>query len=381
MMSAIPMLWLQAEAAIGKHIMQQDEALEKRIQERVSVSEDEIISLDIILEDGGSISHVGIKEREFIIYGCRTMIGCIGWVATSSDYRERGLATRLMKRAGQKINDDNGDVMLVSGDRDLYRRRGCVPAAVTNKFIISRADAEKLDTSDIQLVPYSEDSLLDIANIYQKEPVRFHRHLAEFRALLKEWAPAPLWTGTDVYMLSDSGESLSYVVTQEPRDEDGGNGRLAIAEYGGSRKTVINSIKALFARHDVEELQFFVAEHDLEFLHILKQQDFEGVKGSLEGHTLKIINLPRLMDRLASYIQERVGREIAGSLKFAQDGDKSKIIYKHESMELDGESLPVLIFGTHDEAEKEIISSAKSMTSIFQALFPLPFVWPGLNSY
>ena len=62
--------------------------------------------------------------------------------------------------------------------------------------------------------------MLDIVNIYQKEPVRFHRHLAEFRALLEEWDPAPFWTGTDVYTLSDNGESLGYVVTQEPGNND-----------------------------------------------------------------------------------------------------------------------------------------------------------------
>ena len=169
--------------------MRRDEALEKRIQERISIDEDDITNLDIILEDGQSISHVGMKEREFIIYGCRTMIGCIGGVATKSDYRERGLATRLMKRAIQKIDEDKGDVMLVSGGRDLYRRRGCIPAAVTNKFLVTRTDAEKLGSSDIQLIPYAEDSLLDIVNIYQKEPVRFHRHLAEFRALLERRTP------------------------------------------------------------------------------------------------------------------------------------------------------------------------------------------------
>ena len=85
--------------------MRRDEALEMRIHERISTSEDEIVSLDIVLEDGQPISHVGMKEREFVIYGCSTMIGCIGGVATRADYRERGLATRLMKSAIQKIDD------------------------------------------------------------------------------------------------------------------------------------------------------------------------------------------------------------------------------------------------------------------------------------
>ena len=89
--------------------MQQDKELEKRIRERVSVSEDNIVNLEIVLDDAHSISHVGIKERGLIIYGCRTIIGCIGGVATKSDYRQKGLATRLMKRSVQQINQDQGD--------------------------------------------------------------------------------------------------------------------------------------------------------------------------------------------------------------------------------------------------------------------------------
>ena len=67
--------------------MRRDEALAKRIQERISISEDEIVSLDLVLADGQPISHVGMKEREFIIYGCRTIVGCIGGVGTEPNYR------------------------------------------------------------------------------------------------------------------------------------------------------------------------------------------------------------------------------------------------------------------------------------------------------
>ena len=58
--------------------MRRDEELEKRIQEKVSLRKEDILNLDIVLEDGRRISHVGMKEREVIIYGCRTILGCVG---------------------------------------------------------------------------------------------------------------------------------------------------------------------------------------------------------------------------------------------------------------------------------------------------------------
>ncbi len=362
--------------------MQQDRELEKRIKERVSVSEDNIVSLDIVLEDGRSISHVGIKERELIIYGCKTIVGCIGGVGTRPDYRQKGLATRLMKRSVQQINNDQGDIMLVSGDRDLYRRQRCFPAAPMYRIRVTRSDAEKFDNSNIKLVPYSEEYLPHVVNIHQKEPVRFHRHLEEFRVMLERRTPAPFWTRTEVFMLIDGHDVLGYIMVQEPRDDRRGKGRIrAIAEYAGVRSAIADSIKLLFDRYKMEELLFFVPEHEFEFLHILHQMGIRGEKRNLSGHTFRIINLPRLMDRFTPYIEERIGRDRAALLNFAQEGEKFTITYKQERLELGDESLVALIFGTVHEIEGEAISRSGEMAELLQGLFPLPFLWPGLNSY
>jgi GNAT superfamily N-acetyltransferase len=363
-------------------MMQQDKELEKRTKERVSISEENIVNLDIVLDDAHSISHVGIKERELIIYGCKTIVGCIGGVATRSDYRQKGLATRLMNRSIQQIDHDQGDVMLVSGDRDLYRRQRCFPAAPMYRIRVTRSDAEQFGDSNIKLVPYNQEYLPHVINIHQKEPVRFHRDMPEFRAMLERRTPAPFWTRTEVFMLFDGDDVLGHIVVQEPRDDRRGKGSVrAIAEYAGVRSAIADSIKLLFGQYKMEELLFFVPEHDAEFLHTLHQMGIRGEKRNLSGHTFRIINLPRLMDRLIPYIEERIGRDRAALLNFAQEGEKFTITYKQERLELDDESLVALIFGTVHEIEGEAISRSGEMAELLQALFPLPFLWPGLNSY
>ena len=362
--------------------MQQDKELEKRIKERVSVSKDNIVNLDVVLDDAHSISHVGIKERELIIYGCKTIVGCIGGVATKSDYRQKGLATRLMNRSIQQINHDQGDIMLVSGDRDLYRRQRCFPAAPMYRIRVTRSDAEGFDGSNIRLVPYNQEYLLHAISIHQKEPVRFHRDMQEFRVMLERRTPAPFWTRTEVFMLIDGDDVLGHIVIQEPRDDRRGKGSVrAIAEYAGVRSAIAGSIKLLFNRYKMEELLFFAPEHESEFLHILHQMGIYGEKRNLGGHTFRIINLPRLMDRFTPYIEERIGRDSARSLSFARESGKFTITYKQECLELDDESLVALIFGTSHGIEGEVISRSGEMGELLQALFPLPFLWPGLNSY
>jgi len=106
-----------------------------------------------------------------------------------------------------------------------------------------------------------------------------------------------------------------------------------------------------------------------------------GEERDLSGHTFRIINLPRLMDRFTPYIDERIGRDRARFLNFAQESDQFTITYKQERLELDDESLVALIFGTSQEVEDEAISRSGEMADLLQAIFPLPFLWPGLNSY
>ena len=160
-----------------------------------------------------------------------------------------------------------------------------------------------------------------------------------------------------------------------------GKGRVrAISEYAGYRDAVADSIDLLFARYDMEELFFSVPEHDAGLLRILKRSGIQCERRNLSGHTFRIINFPRLMDRFAPYIRERVGEE-ANSLKFSQEGDKFSIIYKQERLELDGKSLVILMFGTYDGAEKNITFPTSEMSELMKALFPLPFLWPGLNSF
>jgi len=200
--------------------------------------------------------------------------------------------------------------------------------------------------------------------------------------MLERRTPAPFWTRTEVFMLFSGHDVLGHIVIQEPRDDRRGKGRVrAIAEYAGARSAIADSIKLLFDRYKMEELLFFIPEHESEFLHILHQMGIRGEKRNLSGHTFRIANLPRLMDRFTPYIEERIGRDRARSLNFAQESDQFTITYKQERLELDDESLVALIFGTSREIEGEVISRAGEMEELFQSLFPLPFLWPGLNSY
>ena len=84
------------------------------------------------------------------------------------------------------------------------------------------------------------------------------------------------------------------------------------------------------------------------------------------------------MERLHPYIEERLG-EKADSLEFHQKGDEYRIRLGGEELTVRGSAeLVYLVFGTHDEREKEIIPRTNTLKDLTY-VFPLPLAYPGLN--
>ena len=353
--------------------MQED--WQERIEERVHTDEKEIVSLDIMLDEE-SISHVGIRERNVFVNGYSMKVGSIGGVATQSEYRNRGLATRLMLNAIRKIDEDEGDVMFVSGDRGLYRRIGCVRGGNIRNFRMKRSDLERFDHADVEVLAYREDDLQDVVAAYESEPVRFHRTLDDFRYELE--SGEAIWRKARVFVVRKEGEFQSYVIVQEPEE---GKMRVGnVAEYAGVRTAIVGAVKPIFEARELEQAVFHVPYHDREQIYLFRQGGLTVDGESLPG-TIKIVNFPRLMQRLSGYVAERLGRERSALVKFDQGEDKAGISFEQQRFEIDNRALVALVFGTHDGREKEIMSEAEELAKILHVLFPLPFPWPGLDSY
>ena len=64
----------------------------------------------------------------------------VGSVCTHPDYRERGLATRLVEDALRICEQKEVALMLISGGRGLYRRQGCTDVGEMFKTVLTRQD-------------------------------------------------------------------------------------------------------------------------------------------------------------------------------------------------------------------------------------------------
>jgi len=339
-------------------------------------NDDNLENMRIIWDDGKPVSHLGISESEIIIYGCKTKIGSIGAVCTHPEYRKKGFASLLLEDGIKKMNEDGADIMLVSGGRNLYKRAGCIEAGRVHKFRISQSDLKKFNTQKMKVFPYQERNLENIVRVYQKEAVRFLRPLEDFKRILT--TGAAMNKEAEVLTIHKGSEFLGYLATQTPEEKEDEERIGQVIEYSGIRGAIIDAVRCVFERYNLQELTFNVPFHDLEFIYLLNQKNLISLVGSIPG-VIKIINFPRLMHKLGPYIEERLGRKKIDSIKFEKQGDRLSININQEQFHTDGRRLTQIVLGRHDKKEKEMIPRKGETGKVLADIFPLPFVWPGLN--
>jgi len=344
----------------------------------------EVILLTLDLESGQTVSRVGLWERDVYVYGCSFKVGCIGGVWTKEEYRGRGYATRLLESAIKRTWEDGGDVLLVSGDRGLYRRLNCVAAAPYRLFEVSRMDVEKFLKGEVEPVEYCDEDLTDLTRIYQMEPIRYHRTVEHFKSGLDRRHWWPLWPGWfyvkhNTYMLKFGSQSLAYVVIQ-PSNQGGLSGKIAaVCEYAGSRNAIVGAIPWIFERYGVEKLLIWVSPFDVELQYLLNKLGLKSEIGDLPGHTIRMVDFPRLCEKIRPYFEVHLGCRKAELLKFKQENDVFTVEFQGQRLQFDSRMIVRLVFGSVEEAVK--MPDVGELTAILRRIFPIPFPWPGLEAF
>lgn len=339
-------------------------------------NDDNLENMRIMCEDDRPVSHLGISESEIAIYGCKTKIGSIGSVCTHPEYRKRGFASLLLEDSMKKMDKDGVDIVLVSGGRNLYKRAGCVEAGRVHKFRISGSDLKRLNTRKVKVFPYQERNLKNIVGVYQKEAVRFLRPLEDFKRILT--TGVAMDREAEILTVHRANEFLGYLAIQIPGEKKSEARIGQVVEYSGVREAIIDAVRCVFERYTLQELTFNVPFHDSEFIYLLNQKNLASLMENIPG-VIKIINFPRLMDRLGPYIEERLDRKKMHSIKFEQQGDRASISINQEQFNTDTRRLTQIVLGRYDKKEKEMMAKEGEIGKVLTDIFPLPFVWPGLN--
>jgi GNAT superfamily N-acetyltransferase len=345
-------------------------------------------NLRVCLDAGRCVSHVGMIQRDASLFGCRVRVGCIGAVSTHPDYRRRGLASACFDDALRKAGQDGVDLMIVSGDRSLYRMRGCVHVGGDTVFTITadstavvssqQSDRTRLTadhcplTAGLTVELMTDAELPLVMECYRREPVRFMRPPGDYlHALRSGWV---MNRRSEFLVLRERGEFRGYVIA--PRAEPDGSARLA--ELAGDRRVVLAALPAILRRNGLASLQFQVMRHDRLLQSLCEQAGLAGVSRSTPG-TVTLINFPQLMERLRPYLEERLGARTATALRFAWEDSQGVFAFGSEAIRVSRHLAARMLFGTPAGLPEPLPDLGGSLGEALRAVLPVPTLWYGVN--
>ncbi len=338
---------------------------------------------------GQVVSQIGMDHHTLEFEGSALYIGSIGGVSTHPDFRNLGLAGRLMAYCTATLYREGARLLLISGGRGLYTRTGNVPAMRFDGFILQSNPALQGALRDnVTVRMLTEADALACVQIHHADPVHYMRQAETYR---NEFYPGGSW------MVELDGKPAGYLLMRIPWEFEGDAqcGVREINDYAGSREILLEAIKLMlsggceaFNQFGIRELRLDAAWQDARFAHGLAELGSKVEGESLPGHTMRLINFPALRGDLEAYIGGRLPEWLVSDLRFEQSGPllvdpeqagagdgQCAIVWQQQRLELTSAEMTWLVMGSPQQAP----GASGVLGQIISALFPLPSFLPGLN--
>lgn len=329
-------------------------------------------NMRVILEDGLPVSTVSYHISDIIIEGASLKAASVGSVCTHPDYRGRNYASLLMDDAEARMMRDGVDIMLVSGDLNLYKRRGCTSVGGFRRAVLRPVQRK----DDISLVELNGENMTEAARMYHMEPVRFLRSYDQFVRLQESVEAHRNIYDYKSFMVMRKGKAAAYFIAKMTVGTDA----AVIREFAGDRRTVLNGVYKFMVMQGLEQCTLAFPQQDM--MNLLLEEDGLTVEGQDQQGTIKIMNFASLMNSLKPYLRQYLPDETVGRLEFAEPGGKYVISFEDESLVIEGRDLlGQLLFGQTAQGglmdcfiQRELADKPK-LLSILKTVFPVPLPW------
>jgi hypothetical protein len=338
--------------------------------------------LRIVLQDGHPVAHVGLCVRDAVVAGCRLTIGSIGSVGTHPDVRAQGFASLALNDTIALLEAMHADIMLVSGDRGLYRRAACVDCGRTFVYTIP-AGTHLPMPGGLRAVTAGANHLDGLIRVHQREVARFVRSRDDWERMLQAHPLArEAAERRQFFLAEDGGGAVAYVVGRTVRHLADGRFMAQVVEYAGDAGAVAGLLTTWTARPDVVALRITVPEHDAPLNLALRRAVAEPPQPSIVPTTIRLVDPVALLQHLHVYLTERLGTAQAAALRLSGGAGGSFTIHlgDHTATAPDRAALTWLLLGTHHPDRLAWLDGAPvALRAALDAAFPVPLPLPGLN--
>jgi len=305
------------------------------------------------------VSLVGMVLDDTSLLGCDVRVASIGSVCTDPDCRGHGLAGRLMDDAIERAKAAGASLMLISGNRTLYARRGAFGEGRFWRYEIPVSSLPE-PTGRLEVLPVAADDCGEALRLFEAEPIRFRRTPQRYAVQIACGYVQDRPGRT--YVVRANGEPLaafSVCKLGPPKDAEGTWGML-IVEAAGSRSVLLEAVRSAAQELHVESVEIDAYVTDLAMRDACARV---GAAGKIIGFhgTFKLLDAARLWTSFLPLISERIGIEFCEQIKLTAEADELKV---HTlTFELAGQSVKI-------EGAREILAALFGSPQL-DALAPL----------
>ena len=332
----------------------------------------------IIVDQNQPVAAVNYYKSHLLIQGTKIPVASVGSVCTHPDYQGKGIATALLDDVEEKMRQEDILLMLVSGRRNMYRRRHC---SISGDFY-KATFFPKAKKAEVELIPYSPEYLDDIRRLYYAEGLRYERDYEEFIGFFqggtRDWGKLTY----QVCLMKEKGEVSGYFVLGISKEIDHRWGK--IREYAGDRDQIVAGCYEVLDQHDLSFITLHFSTGD-PIKYAMMRQKVQMEKENQVG-TLKILQFTKLMDQLRSYFSKYVPKTLLDRLIYGEEGERyflgvgdDKIWFKN----LD--EVNQFIFGVNYQEPiptyKWDFKEQPLLQEFYQTVFPIPIPWAECLNY
>ena len=258
-----------------------------------------------ILREGRSISRLWIVDVQMRIGHSAVKVGGIAGVGTDRQYRNQGLASRVLEASLELMRREGYEVSFLFGIQDFYHRFGFATCMPEHNLRLDTRDAERAPKK-MRVRPYRKTDRGAIARLYNRE------NQARTGSVVRDprtWKGVEKGSGFGVdariQVMVDGAEQVQgYVVY------DAVPGRCRAAEVGGRGEEVFDTLLWFLARRAValrrEEISLSIPP-DHPFAHHCRplgcKVDTQYPRNA--GPMARIINLQTCMEKVLPELGRR----------------------------------------------------------------------------
>lgn len=188
--------------------------------------------VETVEEDGDVRSACARLARTFVVRGERLRIGLVGSVVTDPDWRGRGLASRALDAACERLREQGCALALLWADEPgFYERRGWRALGHEVDFAVPADARARLPRCDSVRLGGARDAL-DLLRLHEHHATRVERSAEEMHALL---------AGPEMGCLvaERAGEPVAYACLGRGEDL-----RRVVHEWAGAPDDVLGLVRA-----------------------------------------------------------------------------------------------------------------------------------------